>query len=281
MNDTLLLFRGDRSRGHLAAFLAVAAVLQAALQYLWLFAAQPLNFRVWGWTLLPAWLAPLAALPFLYRVSTPDLRAIRAPFGGIGRWAAGLLLPLALFGALVWWYQAQGGKLDPDWKWTTLGLSAVADLPLLALWLLPMTVVQDLAWRMPFAGPPFALARPLRALLSGAVWTASNAVLLVFIGTVNGSPVALAAALYLFGAGAFLFRLQERGAHLVTAVTCGILAIAPLLLFGSTVASANHLLFGYDVEKVTALLVSPLLSPELVLLITGAALALAAMVGKK
>lgn len=270
----LIALRTDRPPAHIAAFLAVALLLQSAFLYLWLFAGLPLAFRVWGWTLLPAWLAPLAVLPFLFRVQASELRNLTSPFGSIGAWLQAILYPLLVFGGIVWLYTGLGGVLDPAWRWTTLGLGAAADLPLLALWLLPLTLVQDLAWRQAVAGCAPRQRGIAVAMLSGLCWTIANGVLLAAIGMSGGAGLALASAALFFGAGAFLYRVQERGAVLPSALSAAIIAASTPLLIGLRNADASRLLFGCDVEDVQALLTASVLPPEMLLAVAGGGLLL-------
>jgi len=244
----LFQLKSPASGRALLAWLSAGVALTGLMQYFWLYADTALHFRIWGFQFLPAFLAPLPFLIFLFRSDIKSFTGIRMLLGSPGRWLAALFFPLLAFGGVVAYHASTGGEVDPSWKWLTLALGALLDLPLVTLWIIPMMLVQELFWR---SSVEQALTGSVyvKALVSSLFWVAANAVLLInlaegekplFIGALAGSR---------FASGWFAYKLQRNGALLLSTFALVLSASAWLLLFGGNIPEINRILFGYDVTE--------------------------------
>jgi hypothetical protein len=120
----------------------------AGLQYLWLFEDMPLAGDLFGVPFIATYLVPLVPLAMGLRFRVLDWEAWRALIGGVGLWLLALVVPLVLLGGGLLGYWLAGGEVDPDWRWITLGWSALFDFPLMWVVCLPMLVGVEGAMRL-------------------------------------------------------------------------------------------------------------------------------------
>ena len=237
--------------------LAFAMLLTNVFVYLWLFRQQTFDVRFWGFTFVPVFLIGLPFVLFLFRASLSDAGAYRVAIGRPLVWLCAIGIPLLFYGGSVFVYSSFGGVLDPEWKWTTLGISAGTDLVLIILFTLPMTLTIGTLW-MQSITLTFPRTNPvLLSLLSAVFILLAHAGAIVFIAIEKDLFTALASAVFALGVLSFLYRLQHGGALIASSSALVLLLTAHILCFGNGDQLLNRLLFGYDVEIVTPLLVSP------------------------
>ncbi|MBL0173659.1 MAG: hypothetical protein IPP94_00020 [Ignavibacteria bacterium] len=251
--DSLFRLKGGLAPGTAVGMLGAGAVLGAAAQYLWLFQEQAFAFRVWGFSMIPAYLVQLPFLFALFDVDASSFARLRSVLGRPLQWllAAGLLF--AVYAGVVGLHSGSGGSLDPSWKWSTLAMSALLDLPLLLLFTLPMLLVQELFYRS--AVRQLLADRPafVQDLLSALFWTVGQGVLLWRAFVTFSPPFAASLCLIAFSTGFFASAAQRRGAVLLSGFTVVASISFAILLFGCDIPELNHVLFGHDVEAIDGL----------------------------
>lgn len=263
-----------RSRFRPAAALGLAvatALVMAGLQYLWLFEDMPLAGNLFGVPFIATYLVPLVPLAVGLRFRVLDWEAWRTLMGGVGLWLLALVVPLVLVGGGVFAYWSAGGEVDPDWRWITLGWSALFDFPLMWGVCLPMLAGVEGALRlMPAlavaAGrrhgdggetPPVHLeVAPPRfwmSIITAVVAAVSQVPLLLHLADTQTPLFAGATALLMVGCGAFAYRIQSRGALLPATAAVLMTVTAATLVVGCGVPDLLHAYIGFDVEAVAPL----------------------------
>jgi len=247
----IICLRAQVSRRRVIALQFPGLLLSNGFCYLWLFVDYPLFFRLWGFSILPVFLAavivPLASMKL-------DLRAgFRPSYRRVGAYVLAFVLPLLLFGLAVVVESLSGGKLNTSWEWTSLALSSLADLPVTYIWVLPMTVSQELAWRRAVDLTNRNGTIRKRTLLSSGFWIGTHIVFLLFCFLETDTLRFLQLFLLLLSAGVFTYRLQAWGGVMASALALLSLLILHALVFGSDLHALNTILFGFDVETVPAL----------------------------
>jgi hypothetical protein len=271
-SDSLFRLKGGLAPGTAIAILGAGAVLGAVAQYLWLFQEQAFAFRVWGFSMIPAYLVQLPFLFGLFDVDASSFARLRTVLGRPLQWLLAVILLIVAYASVVGLHSASGGSLDPSWKWSTLAMSALLDLPLLLLFAFPMLIVQELFYRL--AVRQVLAARPaiMQDLLSALFWTAGQGVLLWRAFTVLPPPFAAALCVLAFSTGFFASAAQRRGALLLSGFAVLASVTFAILLFGCDVPELNHVLFGHDVETIDGLFPNGLRGRENYAFITGALL---------
>lgn len=254
-----------RSRFRFAAALGLAAVtalVMAGLQYLWLFEDMPLEEDLFGVPFIATYLVPLLPLAMGLRFRVWDWEAWRTLIGGVGLWLLALVVPLVLIGGGVFAYWSAGGEVDPDWRWITLGWSALFDFPLMWVVCLPMLVGVEGVMRLL---PGVAVGsrntvdgetpspRSWISIVTAVIAAGSQVPLLLHLADTHTPLFAGATALLMVGCGAFAYRIQSSGALLPATAAVLMTVTAATLAVGCTVPELLHAYIGFDVDAVSSL----------------------------
>ncbi len=250
----LLLPRFSNKPGIQFTFQLLAALACCGLQYVWLFDDTPLLFRVWGFSLLPAYIIPLIFVLLLFHFGGADRFSFLSFLGKLTHWLQALVYPLLAFGVIFVIYLLMGSDVNPEWKWTTLALSSASDLPILFLWTLPMTLGFILVWLTPQSSFASRMNFFMRIAGSALFFTLANATLLYFLFSKASPATGISTIVFCLALGSFVYKIQEHGSVLPSAFSLILIAILFTLTFGSPIKDLNHVLYGYSIDTVPALL---------------------------
>jgi hypothetical protein len=250
----LLLPRFSNKPGIQFTFQVLAAIACCGLQYVWLYNDGSFLFRVWGFSLLPAYTLPLLFVFFLFQFGGTDRFSFLSFLGKVSHWIQAIMYPLAVFAVTYLVFLLGGYETDSDWKWTTLALSSASDLPVLFVWTFPMTIGCILVWLTPQSSFASRLHPIPRLLLSAALFVLANGTLLYFLSEKAAPIVGIGASVFCFALGSFVYRIQEHGSVLPSAFSLILIAVLFVLAFGSQIKDLNHVFFGYSIDSVPALL---------------------------
>ncbi len=238
------------SRGRLWALLIPILVAQNGLLGLWLLMDSPMVLRMFGVILHGAWLVPLIILPILYRFTVRPFRLLLTEVGRPRHWFAAILLPLLAVGLAGGGMMMAGFETRTDWRWITVALGSVFDMPMMALWMLPVSLVQVL-----FLTAAITVGRSdqpggASCLAVGGLAVLANGMLPTAFVLQGQVPMAAGLVLVLFSLGNLAARLRLAGA-LVPAVIPGVIVFPVIFVaFGIDVQPLSVLLFGTMVTSV-------------------------------
>jgi hypothetical protein len=250
----LLLPRFPGKPGLQLTFQLLAAVASCGLQYVWLFNDSPLMFRIWGFSLLPAFSVSLLFVFMLFQFGGLDKFSLLSFLGKFSHWMQALLYPLLVFALTYALFILSGNDANPDWKWTTLAMSSGADLLMIFIWTLPMTLGIIFVWLTPQSSFASRINLAGRLLISALLFMLANGTILFYLFSKANSTVGAGVLAFSFALGSFVYRIQEHGSVLPAAFSLVLLALLFSLAFGSQLKEVNHILFGYSVDSVTALI---------------------------